>query len=109
MKLIVHHSINGSFAYRKGNYKAVFCSDSGGWSFPKIHTDEAKGLPKFQLYNLKNDIAEENNLQNQQPELLEQYRKELAQIVKNGRSTEGAKQKNDEPEIWPQLKWMNDN
>ena len=106
---IVHHSINGSFAYRKGDYKAVFCSDSGGWSFPKIHTDEAKGLPKFQLYNLKSDIAEENNLQNQQPKLLEQYRKELAQIVKNGRSTEGAKQKNDEPETWPQLKWMNDN
>ncbi|CAH8283043.1 arylsulfatase A-like enzyme [Mariniflexile fucanivorans] len=105
---IVHHSINGSFAYRKGDYKAVFCSDSGGWSFPKINTDEAKGLPKFQLYNLKNDIAEKNNLEGSQPQLLELYRKELSLIVKNGRSTIGAKQKNDKPETWPQLNWMRD-
>lgn len=105
---IIHHSINGSFAYRKGDYKAVFCSDSGGWSFPKINTDQAKGLPKFQLYNLKSDIVEENNLQNQQPDLLEQYRKELAQIILNGRSTEGSKQENDGKKRWSQLKWMND-
>ena len=105
---IVHHSINGSFAFRKGDYKAIFCPDSGGWSFPKIHTDDAKGLPKFQLYNLKNDIEEINNLQDKEPLLLEQYRKELANIVLKGRSTEGAIQKNEGPERWPQLKWMRD-
>ncbi|MDO7172403.1 sulfatase family protein [Mariniflexile sp. AS56] len=105
---IVHHSINGSFAYRKGDYKAVFCSDSGGWSFPKINTDEAKGLPKFQLYNLKSDIAEMNNLQNKEPELLEQYRNELAQIVLKGRSTEGTIQENDGEKRWAQLHWMSD-
>ncbi|MEP3838626.1 MAG: arylsulfatase [Algibacter sp.] len=102
---IVHHSINGSFAYRKGNYKAIFCPGSGGWSFPKINTDQAKGLPEFQLYNLKNDIAETNNLHSKEPKLLEQYRNELAQIVLKGRSTEGAVQENDGEKRWPQLKW----
>ncbi|MEP5341952.1 MAG: arylsulfatase [Algibacter sp.] len=103
---IVHHSINGSFAYRKGDYKAIFCPGSGGWSFPRPNDKAIDSLPKFQFYNLSNDIGEETNLLNEQPELLEQYRKELSQIVSNGRSTEGEKQKNDAPETWPQLNWM---
>ncbi|GAA3651227.1 sulfatase family protein [Flavivirga jejuensis] len=105
---IVHHSINGSFAYRKGDYKAIFCPGSGGWSFPRPNDKAINSLPKFQLYNLGNDIGEEHNLQDKQPELLELYRKELSQIVSNGRSTEGEKQKNDGPEMWPELSWMND-
>lgn len=105
---IVHHSINGSFAYRKNEWKAIFCPGSGGWSFPRPNDKAINNLPRFQLYNLSSDITEENNLQNQQSELLEQYRKELAEIVSNGRSTEGAKQKNDGPETWAQLGWMDD-
>ena len=106
---IVHHSINGSFAYRKNEWKAIFCPGSGGWSFPRPRDKAAiDSLPKFQLYNLSSDIEEEHNLQNQQSELLEQYRKELAEIVSNGRSTEGAKQKNDGPETWSQLSWMDE-
>ncbi|WP_299668833.1 arylsulfatase [uncultured Polaribacter sp.] len=106
---IVHHSINGSFAYRKGDYKAIFCPGSGGWSFPRPRDKAAiDSLPKFQLYNLSGDIGEEHNLQDEKPELLEQYRKELSQIVLNGRSTPGVNQKNDDPETWPQLSWMND-
>ncbi len=105
---IVHHSINGSFAYRKGDYKAIFCPGSGGWSFPRPNDKAIDSLPKFQLYNLSNDIGEEHNLQDEKSELLELYRKELSQIVLNGRSTEGAKQNNDGPERWSQLEWMND-
>ncbi|GJM29073.1 MAG: arylsulfatase [Cyclobacteriaceae bacterium] len=103
---IVHHSINGSFAYRKGAYKAIFCAGSGGWSFPRPESDTIKSLPPFQLYNLTTDIGEENNLYAAEPELFEQYRSELAGIVSNGRSTAGAVQKNDGPETWPQLSWM---
>jgi arylsulfatase A-like enzyme len=105
---IVHHSINGSFAYRKNDWKAAFCPGSGGWSLPRPNTKEAKALPKFQLYNLKNDIGEENNLEDKNPELLERYRDELAQIVLKGRSTEGATQKNDGKKRWKQLSWMKD-
>jgi len=103
---IVHHSINGSFAYRKGDWKVIFCPDSGGWSNPKPNSPEAQNLPEVQLYNLSNDIGEENNLQNQNLELVEQYRNELSKIINDGRSTAGEIQKNDGPERWKQLDWM---
>jgi hypothetical protein len=31
----VHHSINGAFAIRQGNWKLIMCPGSGGWSAPK--------------------------------------------------------------------------
>lgn len=104
---IVHHSINGSFAYRKGDYKVNFCPGSGGWSAPRPNAKNSKELPAVQLYNLKEDISEVENIQDQNSDLVEQYRSELAKIVKDGRSTKGTPQKNDGPETWPQLKWMN--
>ncbi len=103
---IVHHSINGSFAYRKGDYKAIFCPGSGGWSAPKPNSKGIEDLPAEQLYNLTNDLGEVNNLLNENPDLLEQYRADLTKIVNDGRSTPGTKQKNDGPEKWKQLKWM---
>lgn len=103
---IVHHSINGSFAYRKGDYKAIFCPGSGGWSAPRPNSEGIELLPSEQLYNLSKDIGEQNNLQADQAEILEQYRQELSKIVTDGRSTPGEKQKNDGPERWKQLKWM---
>lgn len=103
---IVHHSIDGSFAYRKGNWKVCFSSGSGGWSDPKPNSKEAENLPMVQLYDLSNDIAEQYNLQADYPEIIGQYRYELTQIVTNGRSTLGTLQKNDGPDFWNQLEWM---
>jgi len=105
---IVHHSINGSFAYRKNQWKAIFCPGSGGWSDPRPNSKGIEGLPKFQLYNLNEDIGEEHNLHNKHNEILEQYNEELSQIILNGRSTEGEVQENDGTDNWPQLKWMNE-
>ena len=106
---IVHHSINGSFAYRKGDWKVNFCPGSGGWSDPKPNSKGIELLPPVQLYNLADDIGEENNLQAENPKIIEEFRAELSEIVRNGRSTPGEPQKNDGPETWPQLKWMNEN
>ena len=39
---IVHHSINGSFAIRQGNWKLELCADSGGWSAPRPGTPAVK-------------------------------------------------------------------
>ena len=103
---IVHHSINGSFAYRKGDWKVIFCPGSGGWSAPKPKSKGIEKLPEVQLYNLADDIAEENNLQDEQSSIVEKYRKELSRIVTDGRSTKGKPQKNDGPEKWKQLSWM---
>lgn len=103
---IVHHSIDGSFAYREGDLKVCFCPGSGGWSSPTPDSQEADNLPDVQLYDLKEDIGEKNNLQAKNKDVVESYRDKLTLIVMNGRSSEGEVQKNDGPAYWPQLKWM---
>ncbi len=90
----VHHSINGSFAIRKGDYKLIFCPGSGGWSYPKPGKDDMTGLPKFQLYNLKADPAEKNNIYDAHPEIVTELTALMASYIENGRSTPGSKQKN---------------
>lgn len=102
-KSIVHHSINGSFAYRKGDWKMIFCPGSGGWSYPRPNADVIEDLPPVQLYNLNDDAAEENNLQGDKSVLMEEYRSELAAIIKNGRSTPGVYQSNDGDYPWGQI------
>ncbi|EIJ40399.1 arylsulfatase A family protein [Galbibacter orientalis DSM 19592] len=96
-ELTVHHSINGSFAIRKGEWKLIFCPGSGGWSDPKPNAKETKGLPKFQLYNLEKDPQEKNNEIANYPEIAEELHILMKQILENGRSTPGEKQKNELP------------
>lgn len=91
---VIHHSINGSFALREGDWKLELCAGSGGWSDPRPGTPEEKGLPDTQLYNLSTDIAEKNNLQGEKPDVVAKMTAELEKIVKDGRSTPGAAQHN---------------
>ncbi len=91
----VHHSVNGSFAIRHGKWKLCFCPGSGGWSSPRPKQAEKQGLPKVQLFDLESDPSERKNLSEQRPEIVESLSKMLADYVANGRSTPGAKQKND--------------
>lgn len=100
----VHHSINGSFAIRKGDWKFIFCKDSGGWSFPRPKKDKFEG-PEFQLYNLKNDPAEKDNLYGKHPEVEAELKQLMAKYIKDGRSTEGEKQQNAHPSDNPKKKW----
>lgn len=103
-KSIVHHSVQGEFAYRKGDYKVNFCPGSGGWSYPNSNAKKVyNSLPKVQLYNLKEDVAEQKNLESQYPALVKEYRSDLLKIINDGRSTKGKKQTNDVVESWPQL------
>lgn len=91
---IIHHSINGSFAIREGDWKLELCAGSGGWSDPRPGSPGEKDLPDTQLYNLASDIAEKNNLQADKPEIVATMTAQLEQIVSTGRSTPGAPQKN---------------
>ena len=104
----VHHSINGSFAIRKGDWKLIMCPGSGGWSFPRPNNKEAlEGLSRVQLYNLKNDPAESNNLQASNGEKVEELKNLLTKYIEEGRSTPGIAQRNDgEEAVWKQLWWM---
>jgi arylsulfatase A-like enzyme len=92
---IVHHSINGSFAIRQGNWKLELCSGSGGWSAPRPGTPAAKQLPRVQLYDLSHDISETNNVASVHPEVVARLTELLKKYVVAGRSTPGAPQSND--------------
>jgi arylsulfatase A-like enzyme len=91
---LVHHSVNGSFAIRQGQWKLALCADSGGWSAPKPGTPAARELPPMQLYDLAVDIGETKNVQAEHPEIVERLTKLLEQQVADGRSTPGAPQQN---------------
>ena len=101
----VHHSINGSFAIRQGNWKLCFCPGSGGWSYPRPRDIESEGLdlPAMQLYNLKEDIGETTNLIHEYPEKAMELKKALATIILEGRSTPGSIQENEGMEGWKQI------
>jgi len=101
----VHHSINGSFAIRKGNWKLILCPDSGGWSYPTPQEYKANkmDLPAMQLYNLAADIGEKNNLINEYPEKAAELKAAIKKIILNGRSTPGQAQENEGMDGWQQI------
>ncbi len=83
----IHHSAQGCFSVRQGKWKLVLCSGSGGWSHPRTNEEAAElGLPGVQLYDLDNDIAEQHNVQNQYPEVVEKLTGLLQKYVDEGRS-----------------------
>lgn len=92
--VLVSHSVNGTFAVRKGAWKLCLCADSGGWSQPRPGTPAARGLPDVQLYNLADDLAEQHNRQAEEPDRVQQLTSLLEQFVAEGRSTPGPRQPN---------------
>lgn len=101
----IHHSIDGSFSIRKGQWKLEMCAGSGGWSYPRPG-EESKGLPPLQLYNLDADIGERRNVYKDHPDIVDELKSLLTQYVQDGRSTPGPKQGNTGPVEWEQLWWM---
>jgi arylsulfatase A-like enzyme len=95
----VHHSIDGAFAIRKGDWKLLFSAGSGGWSSPKANETNYKSLPPYQLYNLKSDPGEMKNLYAEHPAVGAELRALMLKYIQDGRSTPGAPQKNDGKEI----------
>ena len=66
---IVHHSIDGTFSIRKGEWKLILGKDSGGFS----KSLKVKGIPvstEGQLYRLTSDPTEQHNLYDQKPEIV---------------------------------------
>ncbi|MEI6864989.1 arylsulfatase [Flavicella sp.] len=104
----IHHSINGSFAIRKGNWKLNICQGSGGWSYPspKDIKNEKLELPDMQLYNLKEDIGETKNLVSEYPKKAAELKAALKKIILDGRSTAGVIQKNEGMESWKQIEFI---
>jgi arylsulfatase A-like enzyme len=82
---VVHHSGNGLFAIRSGPWTLITGLGSGGFTAPN-RVEPKDGGPKGQLYNLKDDIGEKNNLWLEKPEVVEQLRNLLEQYKTQGHS-----------------------
>ena len=92
---VVHHSINGSFAIRQGQWKLELCPSSGGWSAPTPGSEEAKHLPPIQLYDMSKDVGERHNESKTHLEIVARLTNLLEKYVADGRTTPGTPQKND--------------
>ena len=92
---LVSHAIDGAFAIRKGDWKLCLCAGSGGWSEPREPQAKKQNLPLMQLYNLKSDRGEENNLLAEHPEKVAELLKLLEKQVADGRCTPGNPVAND--------------
>ena len=103
---VVHHSIRGEFAIRKGEWKLLCSPSSGGWSYPKPNVDKEviATLPPIQLYNMKQDPGEKNNVYQEHPEVVQELKQLLQKYIQDGRSTPGTVQKNDATNKWEQIK-----
>lgn len=103
----VHHSIDGQFTIRQGDWKLLLSASSGGWSAPTpTDTLALDSLPPIQLYNMKDDPSETTNVEAEHPEIVSRLRALMAKYVREGRSTPGASQKNDGEYPWKELDWM---
>ncbi|MCA9241098.1 MAG: arylsulfatase [Planctomycetales bacterium] len=91
----IHHSNDGYFAVRKGDWKLELCAGSGGWSRPREPRARAMNLPKVQLYNLADDPGEETNVASQHPERVQELSDCLSSAINRGRTTPGPTQPND--------------
>lgn len=103
----VHHSIDGQFTIRQGDWKLLLSASSGGWSAPTpTDTLALDSLPPIQLYNMKDDPSETTNVEAKHLEIVSRLRALMAKYVREGRSTPGAPQKNDGEYPWKELDWM---
>lgn len=102
----VHHSVNGSFAIRKGPWKLILCPDSGGWSKPKPDSPGSGRLPPLQLYNMDQDLGETTNLVEDYPEVVKELSGLMRKYIQEGRSTPGPALENISADSWPGLSWM---
>jgi len=88
-------------------------SGSGGmWSKPKgeLPVADTSGetviWKNVQLYNLADDLSEQHNVAGQYPKITADLAALLAELIRNGRSTNGPALRNDGPEMWKQVEWI---
>jgi arylsulfatase A len=102
---LLHHSGDGYFAIRDGQWKLNLFRGSGGSLNPKF-IEPKPGEPIFELYDMKNDWRETTNVCDQHPEVVKRLKEMATKIVREGRSTPGKARKNDGQQLWPELTWI---
>jgi arylsulfatase A-like enzyme len=83
---MVAQSGNGSLAIRDGRWKLCLAPGSGGLSAPVPGSRDEQHLPPVQLFDLDADPAEQTNLQDKHPDIVQRLTTLLATLRKTGRS-----------------------
>lgn len=112
-KDIVHSSGNGGFSIRRDFWKLNLVSNGGGFGSALISGPNGAAFQDefkpYELFDLRDDIEEKNNVIEKYPEVVKELTEVLAKYIKDGRSTEGKPQEN-QPNYptgnWRQLEWM---
>jgi len=106
---VVHHSKTGVFAIRKGDWKLVLLPNAGVAGSGKPARVKKSEEADYLLFNLANDVKEENNVAAEYPEKLEELKALMVEQIKQGRSTPGAPQQNAEIDFeWRQTAFINE-
>jgi len=103
---IVHAAGNGGFSIRHGFWKLNLMAKGGG--FAALDNED---FTANELFDLRDDISETNNVIDEHPEIVKELTAALADYVKSGRSTKGEPQENNRNNPdgdWKQLEWMDD-
>ncbi|MGJ8550762.1 sulfatase family protein [Winogradskyella wichelsiae] len=104
----IHHSKEGVFAIRKGDWKLIVSPSSGLNAMGKP-LKKLEDLPENILYNLKTDVGEHVNLAEKHPEKVEELKQLLIKQINDGRSTKGKVQENDPIATpWVQAAFLNE-
>ena len=82
---VVHHSSEGLFAIRQGEWKLIFGRGSGGFTLPK-KIEPKPGEAEGELYHLIKDPTEADNLYLKHPQVVKRLTDLLNQYKSEGRS-----------------------
>jgi arylsulfatase A-like enzyme len=86
----VHHSGDGMFSIRQGEWKLILGRGSGGFTEPR-YVDPTPGEPQGQLYDMANDLSETNNLWSERQDIVEQMGALVDTYKRAGYSRPGAR------------------
>lgn len=79
---LVHHSGDGMFSLRRGDWKLIEALGSGGFSQPARIEPQPDG-PSGQLYNLSEDLAEQNNRWIEEPQIVKDFSAALNGVIRS--------------------------
>jgi arylsulfatase A-like enzyme len=79
---IIHHSGDGMFSIRQGDWKLIAGLGSGGFTEPKHETPMVDG-PTGQLYHLGDDLVESHNLWLERPDIVNRLMELLKEMKRD--------------------------
>ena len=78
-RTLINHSYRGVFAIRHGSWKLILSDTSGGFS--DFNNPDGYGIQtEGQLFNLADDLQEQNNLYAERPDKVEELSSSLEKV-----------------------------